>query len=632
MDHTLTSPATEAVASAKGMSTRGTRIVYPDPAWPVKLGRGFDTITQSLAGDAVADGPTFQAPGTTDKSGQLVVFRMLEIESMSDLKQALDINAAGSFSGLFGVSANARSSFATARHVNRYSVYMFVHVTVTNSTVGLDTYKLTSDGMAAANGGQAATAAFYEKYGDTFVAGISTGGEFIALVEFACESDEESTKLSAAVNASGGMWNVSADFSSTMSNLTKNTTNAISIYRNGGSGTLGNLQELVKAATEFPESVKPTAAPITWSFTTYGYNVALPAGVSGPSLSLALDVIEELGQLYERTEAVKNDLDYVETYPRQFDAREQQALPGLRKDIDALRKKIGNAVDALTEAPLGSLTVADTLSTEIDAIEQRVPARQTGIPPLVVKIFTATGNAAQWPSARVVVDDGYKVISGGAQVNNTGGPGNILTASYPDSPTSWAARSKDHIWADPTTITVWAVAVADPTNLWDVRIETADSERASAPTVTAKLPAGYALTGGGAFADWRTQGSLLTASYPGDSSSWIAASKDHANAEAVVLTAYVIGIKPRSKAAPPPTLIFSKPSAAAPHPYAAASVDAGYTLVGGGARAEWRGPGNMLVASCPDPANPGAWSAESKDHKWPEAVVLTAYAIGIKTA
>lgn len=101
--------------SFSGRASQGTRIIYPDPAWPVKLGRRFDTIRQSLAGDRVIDTPTFLAPGTTDASGQLVVFRMVEIKSMSDLTQALEINAAVSFSGLFGVSAGARSRFITSR-------------------------------------------------------------------------------------------------------------------------------------------------------------------------------------------------------------------------------------------------------------------------------------------------------------------------------------------------------------------------------------------------------------------------------------------------------------------------------------------------------------------------------------
>ena len=110
--------ATTSFTKAQSFSShasQGTRIIYPDPARPVKLGRGFDTIRHSLAGDGVIDTPTFQTPGTNYASGQLIVFRMVEIKSMSDLTQALEINAAVSFSGLFGVSVGARSSCITSR-------------------------------------------------------------------------------------------------------------------------------------------------------------------------------------------------------------------------------------------------------------------------------------------------------------------------------------------------------------------------------------------------------------------------------------------------------------------------------------------------------------------------------------
>ena len=65
--------------------------------------------------------------------------------------------------------------------------------------------------------------------------------------------------------------------------------------------------------------------------------------------------------------------------------------------------------------------------------------------------------------------------------------------------------------------------------------------------MTASLPDGYVRVGGGAFADWKDAGNMLTASYPYETSTealaWQAKSKDHRHAEMVQLNAYVIGIK-----------------------------------------------------------------------------------------
>jgi hypothetical protein len=56
-------------------------------------------------------------------------------------------------------------------------------------------------------------------------------------------------------------------------------------------------------------------------------------------------------------------------------------------------------------------------------------------------------------------------------------------------------------------------------------------------------------------------------------------------------------------------------------------VDEGYVLVGGGAKVNWEGAGNLLTASYPDAQ--GGWTAASKDHVSPDPAVIVAYALGV---
>ncbi|MEK0083343.1 hypothetical protein [Benzoatithermus flavus] len=92
------------------------------------------------------------------------------------------------------------------------------------------------------------------------------------------------------------------------------------------------------------------------------------------------------------------------------------------------------------------------------------------------------------------------------------------------------------------------------------------------------------------------------------------------------------GIVPVAEAAERPRLpplviqIFSATSGVAAHPHAEARVPFGYKLIGGGARVDYNGAGNILTASYPMGRR---WIADSKDHDISDPAIITAYAIGL---
>jgi hypothetical protein len=143
------------------------------------------------------------------------------------------------------------------------------------------------------------------------------------------------------------------------------------------------------------------------------------------------------------------------------------------------------------------------------------------------------------------VKDGYLMIGGGAEATwDTAGI--YLTASYPDAAGgAWIGKAKDHTDSDTGYFTAYALGLKCkvPGVSLDRSIQMGVSARAAVPTVTASVPAGYVMVGGGALSNWKTAGSLLTASYPRSPTSWEARSKDQDTVELVVLNAYAIGIK-----------------------------------------------------------------------------------------
>ena len=106
--------------------------------------------------------------------------------------------------------------------------------------------------------------------------------------------------------------------------------------------------------------------------------------------------------------------------------------------------------------------------------------------PLNVKLFVATGGLAQHPSVELDLPQGHKIIGGGA-TDHWSGQGNMLTASYPRSTTSWFAAGKDHEVASPATISAFVLAIEDPQNEWDVVIASETSAPAAHPQAVAVL-------------------------------------------------------------------------------------------------------------------------------------------------
>ena len=244
-----------------------------------------------------------------------------------------------------------------------------------------------------------------------------------------------------------------------------------------------------------------------------------------------------------------------------------------------------------------------------------------------LKVFFHTGDKAQHPTASVRVPSEYKIVGGGA-ANHWKEPGNLLTSSFPRDAQTWYASGKDHSHVSPSKITVWAIALHDPGDDWDVRIFNQPGQTAQHPNASVTVPNSYVMTGGGAKVNWTGAGNLLTASYPIDQYRWEARSKDHMIASPAAITVYAIGIRRRDGEPILESRIFKNSGPKAQHPSVSVSVEPGFLLTGGGAKVNWTGVGNLLTSSYS--AGDGTWNASSKDHSFADSATITAYAIGLK--
>ncbi|KDQ55194.1 hypothetical protein JAAARDRAFT_344407 [Jaapia argillacea MUCL 33604] len=168
------------------------------------------------------------------------------------------------------------------------------------------------------------------------------------------------------------------------------------------------------------------------------------------------------------------------------------------------------------------------------------------IPAEYYKVVSVTSAKAQHPTATATLPDGFVVVGGGAKANWTG-DGNLLYGSYP-SPDGrgWIGASKDHAHPDPSTITVWAIGLkksflsdASMTVNFFTRQDLSPAP-ANHPKLTFVVP-DFHITGGGALVHWNGFGSLLTACFPQDRQSWVAAAKDHEQPDPATITIWTIG-------------------------------------------------------------------------------------------
>jgi vibriolysin len=166
----------------------------------------------------------------------------------------------------------------------------------------------------------------------------------------------------------------------------------------------------------------------------------------------------------------------------------------------------------------------------------------------IVRVQASTSDFVQHPDASVAVDPGFVMLGGGFRTDYQGGPGNLATASFPDTSVVWHAQSKDHELASPAYLTVYAIGIQQVIPGYGeltTSIRSNSSGVAAHPSSTTIVTPGFALTGCGAYVHWSGAGNLLWKLVPRTSTATpgcTAASKDHDISSPASITSYSLGV------------------------------------------------------------------------------------------
>jgi hypothetical protein len=262
--------------------------------------------------------------------------------------------------------------------------------------------------------------------------------------------------------------------------------------------------------------------------------------------------------------------------------------------------------------------------------------RQMAAKQFQIRIFTHAGKVAAHPGADVAIPKEYKLLAGGARSNFTGS-GNLLTASFPHSDSTWIARGKDHVRHDHASVSVFAIGIYDNLDCWEVKQFSATSGEAAAPGAEAALSAdfiaeGGVLVGGGALIeDGPGANKLLTSSYPKNATTWAAHATDPVNHRPSKIEVFARGLRCKVEGIKLEVRTEELASKSNAHPSEKCNVAHGFIMTGGGASVNYgTGSGNLLTSSYPESDH--TWAASSKDHEKSSPATITAYAIGLKVS
>jgi hypothetical protein len=322
-------------------------IAGEDSSAALHLGQGYNPIDGTVKGFCVNVGALETQSG--EQSGQIAQFRLLEIESESALREALNISASASFKGTLG-QVSARANFAKSINKNSSSRYLLVHTSVANQLQIAKSFKFTDAALRLLK--QNSTDSFLRHCGSEFVYGRRTGGEFFAVFEFSFLTSEEDRAMSAALSSSGAGWKVASDINRELSKFGRFASTQMKMYVVGGNSAFPQVDSLEAFALKFNTMVNLTAqGAVTLELLTKDYDGVEPIDLK-PNTELLIRqryVMEQLGIGRDAARELLNTVLVVKSYPEKFEPVELERLNQAEREIKAYLNTINDAAVACFE-------------------------------------------------------------------------------------------------------------------------------------------------------------------------------------------------------------------------------------------------------------------------------------------
>jgi hypothetical protein len=409
-------------------TTNMQQIVFIDG---MKPGHGINLLTGDLS-------PAVAVRGTITPiefgQGQNVTSEITRIDDVSSFHKALgvEVTADGSY---MGFSANAKVSYADTHNLNSHSTYLLIHVEVKNAFVSMDDPVLSDDAIELLRNSQQDR--FRERFGDVFITGVGTGGEYFAMYEISGTDESEKESVEVQVNASYNGLLASADLGVSVKNMTESSKSHLqvhaSIFQLGGSDTTTDEspEGVMAKAHNFGPSVSGKFS-VPYSVLPAPYRaLKLPNDAANPiDIENQRQALADAWKLRNDLLSLKNDVDYVLLSNAEghdeFEPFDVEALT-------AGRNALADQIDKITRG--ASECMRDALKctfAKVDTSKIKLPTRKA-VTPTAIALEASKGrliaNANQLVAAiRASQPDGpqregFDIGMGAWQGNTLDGPG-----------------------------------------------------------------------------------------------------------------------------------------------------------------------------------------------------------------
>ncbi|GAB2765860.1 hypothetical protein GCM10027072_75800 [Streptomyces bullii] len=315
---------------------------------------GFNSESGLAVGTALHNFTVDENPVAT---GQEVSASIVIVTSHEQLMDSMGMSFEGH--GRYGlVSGSAKAKFAESSNFNSTSTFVVARCVVQNPLRRGKSFQVTAPAQALLDSQRFEE--FKAAFGDSFVRGLQTGGEFYAVIRITSVSTAKQSELSATLQAeangliaSGGF---SAAFAQANSSQSTRSEMTASMYQKAGAGVqispTVEIGEVINRFKSFPQIASTSAAAYEAEVATYD---TLPLPVPTPqeqeSFLVALADAREKKMRYLQT---RNDLEFALRNPEFFDPL--PATETLQSAIDMYTRLINAVMSHAIRLSRGQIT------------------------------------------------------------------------------------------------------------------------------------------------------------------------------------------------------------------------------------------------------------------------------------
>ncbi len=317
---------------------------------PYREGFEYGMGVQRARANPLGKGVEGEITKVHDAGGGAGTFTLSQVKTTEEVETHLGISAEASGGvGLF--SFDARFNFCKDCKVQSSSIVLILSASEKQGFCQIDEPLLTSDAAALTEKGKLQL--FSERYGDCFVRGMHTGGQFFGVIRIDTQSEESRQRISASLSGSYGTFSGKASVDMTEQCKKEKASIYTNYYYEGGRVTKRPMTpaELLEAHAEWAATV--ISMPTPYQVTLCPYVIARgPEPPNAIDLEHQQDVLVRCARLRSKTIDKMNAIEYILSteHAVEFDATVnasdlQNFQTLLARDLDIIKKAASYAMD-----------------------------------------------------------------------------------------------------------------------------------------------------------------------------------------------------------------------------------------------------------------------------------------------